>query len=173
MDNPSYDQEHGETARHSLDAIDPAESILLAAIVASPEARTEIIRLGVGPSILSDLNAMTIASAAMKNPCAAWHETLALPELTEPLSARPNPQGPELGVALRTRIAMLLEDGEVQHAWAVADVRRCTAAIAKRWLPENLDWAAEQLRRGEPYEGVATFIDRWTLLAHPGRGVAA
>lgn len=166
---------HGRSASDPqfLDAIDPAESTLLAAIVASPEARAELIRLGVGPSIFSDLNAIAIASAAMKNPSGAWYETLALPELTGPLKARPNPKGPEIGVALQTRLGMLIVDGEVQHTWAVADARRCAAALALTWLPANFEWAAEQLRQGEPYESVATFVHDWTSLANADKAVAA
>ena len=138
-----------------LDFGDPLECTLLAAIIASPAARAAFMALKTGPAIFSEPAIHDLAGAVLSDP----HGWTLHPKAAVCLAAAID--GRRLGDAIYTRIAMLERSGVVVDDWAVDDVRRCCGALAGRWMPGCLGWAASQLERGVSAAVVAEYLEVW------------
>lgn len=169
---PTLAGERGhEGTRHRISAnATRFEYGLLAALVAYPSAIERFRELGAGPSIFSDPNAQTLASWAL----ATWHKPTpdTIPPEVLRAACAAEPGRPSLLDDLARRVDVLHQcpDGDT---WAVSDVDRYAALLARRWLPPFLRWWADELEEGDaPHAEREVFrLVRW--LEGEREGVAA
>lgn len=109
------------------------ELAVLAAIVAFPSVLARFKALGVGPEVFSWPAISFLAQFVM-----SWDRPEPLPVPKEHADAMLDPldgRGLSLGDELEDRVAVL-QACPTGDAWALRDLDRSLAALARRWLPE-------------------------------------
>lgn len=138
------------------DAPDWRELRLLAALLASERARTEIGLLATGPGVFTEAGARVVARWALTTNAAGNPPS----HVAEALAA--------LGPMIWVYVGSLNDaSGTLVDAWAVRDVRHYASDLARSWLPANLRWCADGLERGEPFDAISLYLRRTLELTDP------